>query len=155
MANEISASFSIRGVQGIQGNASLRSPNESSAQKKIEPLPESKGENTESAPRSEEKDNTNGNALPLAETNNKLVAKEEAAKQDEKKLKSTLLDVNAHMQNIQRDLEFEVDKESNQTIVRVVDRQSGEVVRQIPAEVFIRMAERMEEMDGLLMSERV
>lgn len=153
MANEISASFSIRGVQGNQGNASLRSSNDSAIPVRIAPLPATEEVKPESVSRPDEKDFKTGHTLPLAEENVRFVAAEEVSKEEEKELKSALRDVNEHMQNIQRNLQFEVDKESNQTIVRVVDTQSGEVVRQIPAEEVIRMAKRMEEMDGLLMSE--
>lgn len=155
MANDISASFSIRGVQGIQGNASLRTSNDTTSPTRITTLPESDAVKSGSVSRRDEKSYKTGNTLPLAEERATLVASEEVSKQEDKELKSSLLDVNEHMQNIERNLQFEVDKESNQTIVRVVDTQSGEVVRQIPAEEFIRMAKRMEEMDGLLMSERV
>ncbi|WP_018917800.1 flagellar protein FlaG [Vreelandella zhanjiangensis] len=49
-------------------------------------------------------------------------------------------------------LEFDVSEESSRVITRVIDRESGEVIRQIPAEEVLAIAERLEEMQGRLIS---
>ncbi|MBZ5488557.1 flagellar protein FlaG [Halomonas aquamarina] len=49
-------------------------------------------------------------------------------------------------------LEFEVSEQSSRVITRVVDRESGEVIRQIPAEEVLQLAERLEELQGRLIS---
>lgn len=49
-------------------------------------------------------------------------------------------------------LEFEVSEQSSRIITRVIDRESGDVIRQIPAEEVILLAERLEEMQGRLIS---
>ncbi|WP_075881975.1 flagellar protein FlaG [Vreelandella massiliensis] len=48
----------------------------------------------------------------------------------------------------QRGLEFDLSDESSRVITRVVDRESGEVIRQIPAEEVLRIAERLNELQG-------
>lgn len=50
--------------------------------------------------------------------------------------------MNEYIQSEQRDLQFSVDDASGQTIVRVTDRESGELIRQIPNEVFLTLAEQ-------------
>lgn len=52
--------------------------------------------------------------------------------------------------NLQRDLSFSVDDSSGEVVVRVVDGESGKVVRQIPSEELLRLAERLDEMRSLL-----
>ena len=47
-------------------------------------------------------------------------------------------------------LSFEVDKDTDKVIVKVVDRVSGEVIRQIPNEEVVRMAKLMSDGKGLL-----
>ncbi|NVM86767.1 flagellar protein FlaG [Variovorax sp. SG517] len=47
-------------------------------------------------------------------------------------------------------LRFEVDKETDMVIVKVVDRASGEVIRQIPNEEVVRIAKLMNDGNGLL-----
>jgi len=57
--------------------------------------------------------------------------------------------LNDFVQSIQRDLQFEVDNDSGQTIVRVVDRETDEVIRQIPDEVAMRLAENLQQDEPL------
>ena len=52
--------------------------------------------------------------------------------------------LNDYVQNVQRDLQFEVDMERGETIVRVVDNETQEVIRQIPDEVAIRLAKNLQ-----------
>lgn len=47
-------------------------------------------------------------------------------------------------------LQFEVDKDTDIVIVKVVDRASGEVIRQIPNEEVVRIAKLMGDGNGLL-----
>ncbi len=47
-------------------------------------------------------------------------------------------------------LQFEVDKDTDKLIVKVVDRTSGEVIRQIPNEEVVRIAKLMSDGNGLL-----
>lgn len=47
-------------------------------------------------------------------------------------------------------LKFEVDKDTDIVIVKVVDRASGEVIRQIPNEEVVRIAKLMSDGNGLL-----
>ncbi|MBY6192931.1 flagellar protein FlaG [Marinobacter hydrocarbonoclasticus] len=57
--------------------------------------------------------------------------------------------LNDFVQNVQRDLQFEVDNDMGQTIVRVVDQQTQEVIRQIPDEVALRLAEKLQQDEPL------
>ena len=47
-----------------------------------------------------------------------------------------------------RSVTFEVDSRSNQLYIKVVDRETGEEVRQIPPEALRKMASQMEQMTG-------
>ena len=42
--------------------------------------------------------------------------------------------LNAASQSIGRDLRFEVDMESGRSVIQVLDRETGEIIRQIPPE---------------------
>ncbi len=54
------------------------------------------------------------------------------------------------VQTIRRDLNFDLDDSSGKMVVKVTDRSSGEVVRQIPTEEALRLAENLEEARSLL-----
>ena len=43
-------------------------------------------------------------------------------------------DLNAAVQSIGRDLRFEVDLENGRSVIQVLDRETGEIIRQIPPE---------------------
>lgn len=47
-------------------------------------------------------------------------------------------------------VEFELSDEASRLVTRIVDRDNGEVIRQIPAEEVLRIAERLEELQGRL-----
>lgn len=51
-------------------------------------------------------------------------------------------------------LEFELSEAAERPVTRVVDRDSGEVIRQIPAEEVLRVAERLEELTGKLIHQQ-
>jgi len=51
--------------------------------------------------------------------------------------------INDHFQNIQRNLEFSVEKDTGKVLVRVYDTETEELVRQIPGEQAIKMAQIM------------
>ncbi|WP_148863254.1 flagellar protein FlaG [Marinobacter fonticola] len=57
--------------------------------------------------------------------------------------------LNDFVQTVQRDLQFEVDNDSGKTIVRVVDQQTDKVVRQIPDDVALRLAEKLQQDEPL------
>ena len=73
-------------------------------------------------------------------------------------LKAAVSELSAHVQNWQRDLKFSVDKDLGRTVVMVVDSQTHEVIRQIPAEEVLAMARFLaertddkEKIEGLLL----
>jgi|TARA_A200000159_G_C7260383_1_gene312788 flagellar protein FlaG len=45
-----------------------------------------------------------------------------------------------------RDLAFTIDEETNRSVVTVKDSQSGDVIRQIPSEEVLKLAERIQEL---------
>lgn len=52
--------------------------------------------------------------------------------------------LNAYAQSTQRDLNFTLDDDTGKTVVRVLDRGTGELIRQIPTEVAIHLAETLD-----------
>lgn len=58
--------------------------------------------------------------------------------------------INDFLKVVQRDLQFSVDEESGRTIITVVDAETQEIVRQIPPEEILSIAENLEEVSGLL-----
>lgn len=71
------------------------------------------------------------------------------ASAEREQLNQAVSQLNDYVQNVQRDLQFEVDNERGQTIVKVVDQQTQEVIRQIPDEVALRLADNLQQDEPL------
>ncbi|GGC56586.1 flagellar protein FlaG [Marinobacter halophilus] len=76
----------------------------------------------------------------------KLQARSE---EQQKELNEAVSQLNDFVQNVQRDLQFEVDNDMGRTIVKVVDQQTQEVIRQMPDEVALRLAEKLQQDEPL------
>ena len=68
----------------------------------------------------------------------------------QKKLEEAVARLNEQMEANGRKLGFSVDDRLNKQIVRVMNKETGEVVRQIPNEVVIRVANSIEDLKGVL-----
>ncbi|MBK6636195.1 MAG: flagellar protein FlaG [Rhodocyclaceae bacterium] len=51
-------------------------------------------------------------------------------------------------------LQFELDKQSGDTIVRVLDGETGEVIRQIPSKELLEIARALDKMQGMLLKQQ-
>ena len=63
--------------------------------------------------------------------------------------------LNKHVQNLRRDLHFSVDADSGRTIIRVIDSETRETIRTIPAEDVSGLSHRLEYHTGVLLSTSV
>lgn len=78
--------------------------------------------------------------------------KETAAAQQvapsEQDIQEAMSKLTSHFQNIQRNLNFSVDEGSGRTVVKVIDADSQEVIRQFPTEEALALARRLRELSG-------
>ena len=72
----------------------------------------------------------------------------ESEKVSQEELELAVVDLNNHMQNVQRDLLFSVDDSSGRTVVQVVNSTTAEVIRQMPTEEALRISQRIKEQSG-------
>jgi flagellar protein FlaG len=63
-------------------------------------------------------------------------------------------EINKAMQAQEQDLVFSVDQDSNRTIVKVVDQQTQEVIRQMPSPEALEIAKALDKMQGLLIRQK-
>lgn len=67
----------------------------------------------------------------------------------EPNLSGVVESLNDYLQSVKRDLEFSVDSATGRTIITVMDRDSGETIRQIPPETVMALAEYLRSEGGL------
>lgn len=92
-----------------------------------------------------EKGQKTGNDLPPpveAAKNYSASVKDLQAAQE--KVQAAVAQMNEFIQSTQRDLHFSYDAESGNTIVKVIDRSTQEVIRQIPDQIFLKLAETLD-----------
>lgn len=81
-----------------------------------------------------------------------------AAKQEKPPSESELHDsvkkLNEALKHYNNNLEFTVDEDTRDTVVKVVDSETKKVVRQIPSEEALRIAKAIEDFKGLLLKDR-
>jgi flagellar protein FlaG len=58
--------------------------------------------------------------------------------------------INEAMKGLSRNLEFSIDSDSNRPIVKVVDQDTDEVIRQMPTPEAIEIAKALDRLQGLL-----
>jgi flagellar protein FlaG len=63
-------------------------------------------------------------------------------------LKSAAVTGNSILQAANRNLEFKIDDSTKRVVVKIVDSQTGETVRQIPSEDMLAFIKQMQELDG-------
>ncbi|WP_191488726.1 flagellar protein FlaG [Pseudomonas sp. FEN] len=59
------------------------------------------------------------------------------------RLKQAVQDIEKFVQSIKRNLEFSIDEHSGQVVVKVIASETGEVVRQIPSEEALKLADNL------------
>lgn len=69
-------------------------------------------------------------------------------------LQEALKALSEQMDDGARQLSFSVDEALGRTVVKVHDRDSGEVVRQIPSEAVLKVAHTLHDLKGLLLDQR-
>lgn len=75
---------------------------------------------------------------------------EQSAESVRESVEKAISSIQGFVQSIRRDLNFDFDDSSGRVVVKVTDSVSGDVVRQIPTEDALRLAENLEEIRSLL-----
>lgn len=84
---------------------------------------------------------------------NELMAQsqfEDPAQPDKQAVENAIVSMQDATQAMQRNLNFSIDESTGRMVVKVTDSASGEVIRQMPTEEALRLAESLDEMRSLL-----
>ncbi|MGY4662733.1 flagellar protein FlaG [Pseudomonas chlororaphis] len=71
------------------------------------------------------------------------------------KLKMAIQEIEKFVQSVKRNLEFSIDEPSGKVVVKVIASDSGEVIRQIPNEEVLKLANSLNDASSLLFSAKV
>lgn len=85
-----------------------------------------------------------------ANANPDALRKTERAAQEEEPLEDVVSNLNQLVRDLHRELQFSVDEDSGDTVIKVIDSKTDEVLRQIPSEEVMRLRQRLEEAAGVI-----
>jgi flagellar protein FlaG len=77
-----------------------------------------------------------------------------AGKVDRDQVEKAVQDIQAFVDSNQRNLNFSIDETTGDVVVKIVATQSGEVIRQLPSEEALKMAQRLKDPHSLLFDEQ-
>ena len=84
-----------------------------------------------------------------------LDARGELDKPSGKQVQQSLDDINKVMAGFSISVQFQIDPDYKELIVKVVDQDTGKLIRQIPTEDVVRMSKAMDSLKGLLFAQSV
>jgi len=75
--------------------------------------------------------------------------KVEGQEVDQKNVEKAVTKLNDYVQSVQRNLQFNLDEDSGKTVITVVDRNTSAVIRQIPDDVALKLAQDLQQDEPL------
>ena len=79
----------------------------------------------------------------------------EADQPSVKQVQQSLEDINKVLNGFSISVQFQLDPDYKELIVRVVDQDTGKLIRQIPTEEVVKMSKAMDNLKGLLFAQSV
>ena len=96
-------------------------------------------------------DKTSGKKLPVTEqpVRAETLQRSNPAAKSSAQVEKAVAQLNDYVQSLQRDLSFSMDEDLGRTVVKVIDRNSQKVIRQIPNETALQLARNLKEQQQL------
>jgi flagellar protein FlaG len=79
----------------------------------------------------------------------------DAAQLSIEQTRQSLQEINKTLHTLSISVQFQIDPDYNEVIIKVVDQENGKVIRQIPSEDVVRIAKTMDNLKGLLFAQSV
>jgi flagellar protein FlaG len=99
--------------------------------------------------------NTSTQAISTSSARPVAPAQKQETQATETQVETALQSINQAMEKLAPNLEFAFDKESNRTIVKVVDQETQEIIRQMPSKEALEIAKALDKLQGLLIQQKV
>lgn len=99
--------------------------------------------------------NRGNNENPLLNKENRNNNKSENKVLDKKEVEKALEIVNDTLEMMDKKLSFQLHEGTNRTLVKVTNRETEEVIREIPPEEILDLVAKMTELVGIMMDKRV
>jgi flagellar protein FlaG len=95
-----------------------------------------------------------GVAVNTSDANNAgSMTRQEAVALQQKQVQQALKSINQNFEMLSVGVQFELDSDYKNVIIKVIDRENGKVIRQIPSEEMVRFAKEIDKLKGLLIEQ--
>jgi flagellar protein FlaG len=78
-----------------------------------------------------------------------------AQEADERDVKAAISKIEKFIAPATRDITFSVDNDTGINLIKIIDRSSNQVIRQIPTEEVLNIARALDNLQGLLVREKI
>ncbi|MCS7228948.1 MAG: flagellar protein FlaG [Candidatus Kryptonium sp.] len=90
----------------------------------------------------------------------RVIQNEDEVTQNERKIsmeevEKIIKELNQFIQIFNTKITFEIDKEARKTVLKIVDVETNEIIRQIPPKELLIISKRISELLGLIINEKV
>lgn len=92
---------------------------------------------------------------PAADTNRTSEGKATSAVADAKQVRDAVTQIEKFLSSTRRNLQFSTDEESGKVVVKVIASETGELIRQLPSEEALRIANSLSDVNSLLFDAKV
>jgi flagellar protein FlaG len=89
---------------------------------------------------------------PVPETPQQVPGNARGEEAEGEKLEGMVSDLNELAQKMRRELQFSVEEDSGQMVVKVIDTETDEIIRQIPAKEVLELRKRLADAAGAIFS---
>ncbi|SDR88310.1 flagellar protein FlaG [Halopseudomonas xinjiangensis] len=90
----------------------------------------------------------NSSIAPIATQSPDAV--QQSAEVNRNALDTAVTDIQDFVQSVSRNIDFQIDDSSGRVVINVTERSSGDVIRQIPSEEALRLAENLSQIRSVL-----
>ncbi|MCB1774598.1 MAG: flagellar protein FlaG [Gammaproteobacteria bacterium] len=78
------------------------------------------------------------------------VRQQDQQEKESEPLEEVVSDLNNLVRELHRELQFSVDEDSGETVIKVIDKETDEIVRQIPSEEIMELRRRLQQATGVI-----
>lgn len=91
---------------------------------------------------------------PATPVETSVAAQQPAPVPNMRELEHAVEHINKTVKALSPSLEFSLDKDSNRTVLKIVDNQTKEVIRQVPSEEALEIAKALDKLQGLIIKQK-
>ena len=92
---------------------------------------------------------------PAPQKAERKIASEEVKAYDDKQLEKVVQELNRNINVLNTKLSFSVDDKTGKTVIKISEKETNKVIREIPPEALLRVAAKLNEIIGMIFDKKI